>query len=88
MFFSLFFNKIAGRNIEINGKSYSILQMFQYYNLLKFRGRGGRNSLTSIFEDVMGDEKLKSYRSFVNNFDKTFDLVHIYHINPDIYSIF
>ena len=67
------FNKIAGRNIEINGKSYSILQMFQYYNLLKFRGRGGRNSLTSIFEDVMGDEKLKSYRSFVNNFDKTFD---------------
>ena len=67
------FNKIAGRNITINGKSYSILQMFQYYNLLKFKGRGGRNSLTSVFEDVMGDEKLKSYRSFVNNFDKTFD---------------
>ena len=48
--------------------------MFQYYNLLKFKGRSGRNSLSSIFEDIMTtNEDLKNYRQFINNFDSTYD---------------
>ena len=67
------FNKISGLNIEINGNSYSILQLFQYYNLLKFKGRNGRNSLLAIFEDVMNHDSLTGYRTFINNFDNSFD---------------
>jgi hypothetical protein len=47
------FNKLAGQVVTINGNEYSIVEMFQYYNLLKFRGRAGRSSLLRIFEDVM-----------------------------------
>jgi hypothetical protein len=68
------FNKIAGKTIDINGVKYSISEMFQYYNLLKFRGKGGRSSLLSIFEDIMAkDQRMIAYRHFIYNFDKNYD---------------
>ena len=67
------FNKIAGQLIQIGNVSYSIIEMFHYYNLLKFRGKGGRSSLLKIFEDTMNDPRLKSYRTFVNIFDRNYD---------------
>jgi hypothetical protein len=48
--------------------------MFQYYNLLKFKGRSGKSSLASIFEDILAnDENLKRYREFINYFDSSYD---------------
>jgi hypothetical protein len=48
--------------------------MFQYYNLLKFKGKAGRSSLLSIFEDIMAkDPYMVSYRKFIYNFDKNYD---------------
>ena len=68
------FTKLNGEVIKIGTQEYSVVQMFQYYNLLKFKGRSGRNSLSSIFEDIMTtNEDLKSYRQFINNFDSTYD---------------
>ena len=68
------FNKIAGGFVNINGVNYSIAQMFQYYNLLKFKGKAGRSSLLSIFEDIMAkDPYMVSYRKFIYNFDKNYD---------------
>lgn len=70
------FSKLQGEVIKIGTQEYSIVQMFQYYNLLKFKGRSGRNSLSSIFEDIMAtDEHLKEYREFINNFDSAYDFV-------------
>ena len=68
------FTKLNGEVIKIGTQEYSVVQMFQYYNLLKFKGRSGRNSLSSIFEDIMTtNEDLKNYRQFINNFDSTYD---------------
>ena len=69
------FNKLAGHSISIGRQTYSIVQMFQFYNLLKFKGKGGRSSLLSIFEDVMANqnEYMVDYRTFINEFDSTYD---------------
>ena len=69
------FNKLAGHSIQIGRQTYSIVQMFQFYNLLKFKGKGGRSSLLSIFEDIMANqnEYLVDYRTFINEFDSTYD---------------
>ena len=70
------FNKLAGQVVTINGNEYSIVEMFQYYNLLKFRGRAGRSSLLRIFEDVMANHaSLIQYRQFINDFDNKYDFV-------------
>lgn len=70
------FNKIANTNVTINGESYSVIRMFHYYNLLKFRGKSTRNSLTRIFEDKTStDGNLIRYRRFINEFDATYDFV-------------
>jgi hypothetical protein len=68
------FNQIAGKLVTIDNINYSIVEMFHYYNLLKFRGKAGRNSLLKIFEDILSkDPRLKSYRMFINDFDNTYD---------------
>ena len=67
------FNKLEKTKLTIDGNQYSIIQMFQYYNLLKFNGKASQSSLLKIFEDVMNNNFLKSYRLFVNNFDETYD---------------
>lgn len=70
------FSKLDGQVLKIGTNEYSIIRMFQYYNLLKFKGRSGRSSLSSIFEDIMAkNEDLKNYRMFVSNFDSTYDFV-------------
>lgn len=70
------FNKLETETLTINKNEYSIVQMFQYYNLLKFRGKSGKSSLLKIFEDITAsNEYLKSYRTFINNFDETYDFV-------------
>ena len=69
------FNKLERDNITIGGNTYSIIQMFQYYNLLKFKGKASQSSLLKIFENIMNNDFLKSYRNFVNNFDETYDFI-------------
>jgi hypothetical protein len=50
--------------------------MFHYYHLLKFRGKGGRNSLMRIFEDkIAADQNFIRYRTFINAFDSKYDFV-------------
>ena len=68
------FTKISGRTIKIGGIDYSITQMFQIYNLLKFKGKTGKNSLAPIFKDIAArNDYLKEYRTFINTFDSTYD---------------
>ena len=70
------FNSIANSTVKINGESYSVIRMFHYYNLLKFKGKSTRNSLTRIFEDKTArDGNLIRYRQFINEFDATYDFV-------------
>lgn len=70
------FNQIAGKLVTIDNINYSIVEMFHYYNLLKFRGKAGRNSLLKIFEDILSkDPRLKAYRIFINDFDNTYDFI-------------
>lgn len=77
------FNKIANRMLFINGTQFSILNMFHYYSLLKFRGKGGRNSLIRIFEDKIAKEpSFIRYRTFINEFDSKYDFA----INDPDYS--
>ena len=69
------FNKIVGDTIKIGKQEYSVVQLFQFYNLLKFKGKNGRNSLLSIFEDITTNqnEYMVDYRTFINEFDSTYD---------------
>ena len=70
------FNKISDELITIGGISYSILDMFHYYNLIKFRGKVGRSSLARIFEDkTPRHQTFVEYRSFINSFDEGYDFV-------------
>ena len=67
------FTRLDGGSIKIGNVNYNIIQMFHYYNLLKFKGKSGRSSLLHMFEDIMNHDTLKNYRRFINNFDSTYD---------------
>jgi hypothetical protein len=67
------FTRLDGSTIKIGNVNYNIIQMFHYYNLLKFKGKSGRSSLLHMFEDIMNHDTLKNYRRFINNFDSTYD---------------
>lgn len=69
------FNKLSSDTIKIGNIDYSIIQMFQFYSLLKFRGKQGKNSLVSIFEDLVANQHsdMISYNEFINNFDEFYD---------------
>lgn len=68
------FTRITGDNLTIGGIDYSVMDMFHFYNLLKFRGKSGRSSLLPIFENVTArNPEMQNYRQFINMFDSTYD---------------
>lgn len=67
------FNMLNGQIIKINNKEYNIIEMFHYYNLIKFGGKVGKNNLTPIFEHVLTHDIFKEYRIFINNIDSKYD---------------
>lgn len=67
------FNILNGQEIKIANKTYRIIEMFHYYNLIKFGGKIGKNNLTPIFEHVLTHDIFKEYRRFINEIDSEFD---------------
>lgn len=67
------FNKLH----SLSYYGYPITDLFFYYNLINFRNATTQNSLTPLFEDMLGEGSaplLKEYNSFVSIFDTKSDL--------------
>ena len=76
------FTKISGDLLKIGKKNYYISEMFYYYNLIKFKGQSGPNSLIHIFEDIMSADVLKAHREFIHKLDIGYDFSIIRSDNP------
>lgn len=73
------FTELSRNVLEIGNFTYNIGQMFHYYNLIKFKGKVGKNTLAKIFEDIIGNASyFVDYRKVYNKFDKEFDFSYDY----------
>lgn len=68
------FNQLKGIKYNIGDKSYDLVDLFYYYNLISYRGKRGESTLTNIFEDVLDYDQIKAHKEYEAAFDRSSDI--------------
>lgn len=67
--------KSSGIRYRVGLNNYDIAELFFIYNQISYQGRVGENTLTNIFQDSQDYGLIGDFKSFINDFDMTNDII-------------